>query len=82
MSALLDALFAQHKRSLLWVLRRIVQDQQAAEDLAQETYLKTHQAFTNRRIDHLEQYIFKRLAIWCWIIIGVTAFAGSFTMLM
>lgn len=59
MSALLDALFAQHKRSLLWVLRRIVRDQQAAEDLAQETYLKTHQALANRRIEHLEQYIFQ-----------------------
>ncbi|MGU3575357.1 RNA polymerase sigma factor [Brucellaceae bacterium C25G] len=59
MSALLTAIFARHKRSLLWVVTRIVRDPQVAEDLAQEAYLKTYQALEKNVIDKPEHYIFQ-----------------------
>lgn len=38
---------------------RIVRDPQAAEDLAQETYIKTKVALDKRPIDHLESYLYQ-----------------------
>lgn len=59
MSAILNAIFAMHRRSLMWTVLRIVRDHQTAEDLAQETYLKVHKALEERPVDHLESYLYQ-----------------------
>ncbi|MGA1834186.1 RNA polymerase sigma factor [Rhizobium wenxiniae] len=59
MSAALNAIFALHRRSLLWTVMRIVHDAHTAEDLAQETYVKTKAALDTRPIEHLEGYIYQ-----------------------
>lgn len=59
MSAALNAIFARHRRSLLWTVMRIVRDPQTAEDLAQETYVKTRKALDARPIEHLESYLYQ-----------------------
>lgn len=59
MSAALNAIFARHRRSLLWIVMRIVRDPQTAEDLAQETYVKTRKALDARPIEHLESYLYQ-----------------------
>ena len=59
MSAALNAIFARHRRSLLWIVMRIVHDPQTAEDLAQETYVKARKALDARPIEHLESYLYQ-----------------------
>lgn len=59
MSAALNAIFALHRRSLLWTVMRIVRDPHTAEDLAQETYVKTKAVLDTRPIDHLESYLYQ-----------------------
>ncbi|SIQ37518.1 RNA polymerase sigma factor, sigma-70 family [Rhizobium sp. RU35A] len=59
MTALLGKLFARHRRSLWWVVMRIVRDPQTADDLAQETYLRTLHALEARPIQHLESYLYQ-----------------------
>jgi RNA polymerase sigma factor (sigma-70 family) len=55
--AVLNAIFAAHRRSLLWTVMRIVRDPQTAEDLAQETYLRARKAVEGGRVDHLEGFL-------------------------
>lgn len=55
--AILNAIFAAHRRSLLWTVMRIVRDPQTAEDLAQETYLRARKAVENGRVEHLEGFL-------------------------
>lgn len=57
MPAILNAIFAAHRRSLLWTVMRIVRDPQTAEDLAQETYLRARKAVENGRVEHLEGFL-------------------------
>ncbi len=59
MLAALNAIFAIHRRSLLWTVMRIVRDPQTAEDLAQETYVKAHNALEVTSIEHLESYLYQ-----------------------
>lgn len=59
MSAVLNAIFQSHRRSLLWTVMRIVRDPQTAEDLAQETYLKARKALETRPIEHVEGFLFQ-----------------------
>lgn len=55
--AILNAIFAAHRRSLLWTVMRIVRDPQTAEDLAQETYLRARKAVESGRVEHLEGFL-------------------------
>lgn len=57
MAAILSAIFATHRRSLLWTVMRIVGDPQTAEDLAQETYLRVHKAVEDGQVDHIEGFL-------------------------
>lgn len=57
MPAVLNAIFAAHRRSLLWTVMRIVRDQQTAEDLAQETYLRARKAMESGRVEHIEGFL-------------------------
>ena len=57
MPAILNAIFAAHRRSLLWTVMRIVRDPQTAEDLAQETYLRARKAVESGRVEHLEGFL-------------------------
>ncbi|MBD9389661.1 RNA polymerase sigma factor [Agrobacterium sp. AGB01] len=59
MTAILSAIFAIHRRSLMWTVLRIVRDPNTAEDLAQETYLKVHKALEAKPIDNLESYLYQ-----------------------
>ncbi|MGV6875278.1 RNA polymerase sigma factor [Pseudochelatococcus sp. B33] len=59
MPTALNAIFAMHRRSLLWSVMRIVRDPQTAEDLAQETYLRARNALETRPIDHLEGFLYQ-----------------------
>jgi RNA polymerase sigma factor (sigma-70 family) len=55
--AILTAIFAAHRRSLLWTVMRIVRDPQTAEDLAQETYLRARKAMESGRVEHIEGFL-------------------------
>jgi RNA polymerase sigma factor (sigma-70 family) len=55
--AILNAIFAAHRRSLLWTVMRIVRDPQTAEDLAQETYVRARKAVESGRVEHLEGFL-------------------------
>ncbi len=57
MPAILNAIFAAHRRSLLWTVMRIVRDPQTAEDLAQETFLRAHKAVESGRVEHIEGFL-------------------------
>jgi len=59
MSAILNAIFLTHRRSLLSSVLRIVRDSQTAEDLAQETYIRARQALDARPIEHIESFLFR-----------------------
>lgn len=43
----------------MWTVLRIVRDQNTAEDLAQETYLKVHKALEAKSIDNVESYLYQ-----------------------
>ncbi|EHS53353.1 RNA polymerase, sigma-24 subunit, ECF subfamily [Rhizobium sp. PDO1-076] len=57
MYAALNSAFLSSRKSLIWGVMRIVHDQQAAEDLAQETYLRARKAIENGPIEHLEAFL-------------------------
>jgi len=59
MSAILNAIFLTHRRSLLSSVLRIVRDSQTAEDLAQETYVRARQAIDAKPIEHIESFLFR-----------------------
>lgn len=59
MTAMLGAIFARHRRSLWWLVMRIVRDPQTADDLAQETYVRTLHALEATPIQHLESYLYQ-----------------------
>lgn len=57
MSALLNKLFLSHRRSLLGTVMRIVRDKHAAEELAQETYIRARKAVDAGPVEHLEAFL-------------------------
>lgn len=57
MSAALNAIFALHRRSLLWTVMRIVRDPDTAEDLAQETYIREKWAFDEGAVEYPEGFL-------------------------
>jgi len=57
LSATLADIFLSHRRSLIWSVMRIVRDAQAAEDLAQETYVRAVGALEKGTIEHIEAYL-------------------------
>lgn len=57
MSAALNAIFALHRRSLLWTVMRIVRDPDTAEDLAQETYIRAKRAFDEGAVEYPEGFL-------------------------
>lgn len=57
MSALLTNVFLLHRQSLMGTAFRIVRDRQAAEDVAQEAYIRTRKAIDAGPIDHIEAFL-------------------------
>ncbi|WP_209017022.1 RNA polymerase sigma factor [Roseibium aggregatum] len=53
----LTDVFLSERRSLIWRLLQIVRDRQTAEDLAQETYLRTSRALDTGKISHLDAFL-------------------------
>lgn len=53
----LTAIFLSEKRSLMGSVMRIVRDPATAEDLAQETYLRTRKALDAGPIDRIEAFL-------------------------
>lgn len=59
MDGTLADIFLTNRKSLVWSVMRIVRDHQAAEDVAQETYIRASKAIKNGPIEHLEAFLFK-----------------------
>lgn len=57
MPAILNAIFQNHRRSLMWTVMRIVGDPQTAEDVAQEAYLRARRAIESGPIEHIEAFL-------------------------
>lgn len=57
MTATLTDVFLSHRKSLVWSVMRIVRDQQAAEDVAQETFIRARQAMEAGPIHHIEAFL-------------------------
>jgi RNA polymerase sigma-70 factor (ECF subfamily) len=57
MSALLNNVFLLHRHSLMGTAFRIVRDRQTAEDVTQETYLRTRKAIELGPIEHIEAFL-------------------------
>ncbi|WP_370601349.1 RNA polymerase sigma factor [Pseudomonas nitroreducens] len=55
----LDAVFLAQRLPLLRTLVRMVNNPSIAEDLVQETYLRVARTLLERRIDHLEPFLFQ-----------------------
>lgn len=54
-----NSVFIAQRLSLLRTLQRIVRNHSTAEDLLQETYLRVNRALGERRIEHLEPFVFQ-----------------------
>ncbi len=59
MTATLTDVFLNHRKSLIWNVMRIVRDSQAAEDVAQETYIRVRKAVENGPVEHLEAFLYQ-----------------------
>lgn len=57
MSTTLNSIFLAQRSSLMWSVMRIVRDPQAAEDLAQETFVRACKALEARPIEHIESFL-------------------------
>lgn len=57
MSATLTAVYLDQRRSLMWSVMRIVRDAQAAEDVAQESYVRARKAIEAGPIEHIEAFL-------------------------
>jgi RNA polymerase sigma factor (sigma-70 family) len=55
--SVLNDVFLKVRQSLIWSVMRIVKDRQAAEDLAQDTYLRARKAIDRGSIDHIEAFL-------------------------
>ncbi|BAU73172.1 RNA polymerase sigma factor [Metapseudomonas furukawaii] len=55
----LDAVFIAQRTPLLRTLIRMVKNPSVAEDLVQETYLRVATTLRERRVDHLEPFLFQ-----------------------
>lgn len=54
-----NSVFLSQRLSLLRTLQRMVRNPSTAEDLLQETYLRVNRALDERRIEHLEPFVFQ-----------------------
>jgi RNA polymerase sigma factor (sigma-70 family) len=54
-----NSVFLSQRLSLLRTLQRMVRNHSTAEDLLQETYLRVNRALGERRIEHLEPFVFQ-----------------------
>lgn len=54
-----NSVFITQRLSLLRTLQRMVRNPSTAEDLLQETYLRVNRAIGERRIEHLEPFVFQ-----------------------
>jgi len=59
MSLLLNDIYIAQRRSLVWMMMRIVGCRHTAEDLAQESYLKVANAIRERPIDHIQAFLYQ-----------------------
>ena len=57
MDATLTNVFLTNRKSLIWTVMRIVRDSQAAEDVAQETYIRASKAMEQGPIEHIEAFL-------------------------
>lgn len=59
MTMTLTDVFLNHRKSLIWSVLRIVRDPQAAEDVAQETYIRARKAIENGPVEHVEAFLYQ-----------------------
>ena len=59
MTATLADIFLSNRQSIMWSVLRIVRDQQTAEDVAQETYVRARKAIERGPIEHIEAFLFQ-----------------------
>lgn len=59
MDATLANIYLNNRKSLVWTVMRIVRDHQAAEDVAQETYIRVRKAIENGPVEHVEAFLFQ-----------------------
>lgn len=59
MTTTLADIFLSNRKSIMWSVMRIVRDPQAAEDVAQETFIRARQAMEHGPIDHIEAFLHK-----------------------
>lgn len=59
MGGALTDVFLTNRKSLIWTVMRIVRDSQAAEDVAQETFIRARQAMEQGPIDHIEAFLYQ-----------------------
>jgi RNA polymerase sigma-70 factor (ECF subfamily) len=57
MFSILNAAFLKQRVSLVWSARRIVGNADAAEDIAQESYLRARRALEIGQIEHIEAFL-------------------------
>lgn len=55
----LDDVFCRQRQSLLGSVTRVVGNAIVAEDLVQETYLRVRRAMRERRVDHVQAFLFQ-----------------------
>jgi RNA polymerase sigma factor (sigma-70 family) len=59
MDVVLTNAFLANRKSLIWTVMRIVKDAQAAEDVAQETFIRARQALERGPIEHIEAFLYQ-----------------------
>lgn len=59
MSAGFTDIFLDNRKALIWSVMKIVRDQQAAEDVAQEAYLRVSRAIENGPVEHVEAFLYQ-----------------------
>ena len=59
LAASLAEIFLSKRKSLMRSVMRIVRDQQAADNVAQETYVRTSKTINNGPIDHIEAFLYQ-----------------------
>jgi RNA polymerase sigma factor (sigma-70 family) len=59
MNATLADIFLSNRKSLVRTVMRIVRDHHAAEDVAQETYIRVRKAIEIGSVEHVEAFLFQ-----------------------
>lgn len=62
-----EVLFNRHWRSFFIVARRILEDEQRAEDAIQEAFVSLYENATKREINHVRSYLYQAVKYQCFM---------------